>query len=94
MHPLSQLIKNDWKPALGVAAGNRERVLESPADMTPADNTEAQKPVEEGSLHGEFSGMAGYEKTIVEIFEKTAERTATYGGYLQTGNPDTHGRWL
>ena len=46
--PNSEEVGNVFAAALGYAAGNPEKGLESLADVTPADNVTARKLIDEG----------------------------------------------
>ncbi len=48
---------NEFSTALGYVAGNAEKGLEALADVKEADNTEAQRLIDEGKITVELSGI-------------------------------------
>ena len=56
--PNSDEVGNIFSAALGVAAGNPEKGLESLADVTEKDNETAEKLVEEGKVKVKLSGIS------------------------------------
>lgn len=56
--PNSDEVGNIFSAALGVAAGNSEKGLESLADVTEKDNETAEKLVEEGKVKVKLSGIS------------------------------------
>ncbi len=69
--PNSNEVGNIFSAALGVVAGNCDKGLESLADVTPADNEEAQRLVDEGRIRVKLSGITS------EIFIEATVKTAT-----------------
>lgn len=55
--PNSNEVGNVFAAALGAVAGNAEKGLEALADVTKADNVEAQKLIDEGKITVELSGI-------------------------------------
>ena len=86
MHELSQMIKDDMKPALGVTepgaiafalgvvAGNADKGLESLADVTPEDNVKAQEMIDQGKITVELSGITS--RIFIEATVETEEDKA------------------
>ena len=69
--PNSDRIGNVFAAALGVVAGDSEKGLESLANVTPKDNAEAQKLVDEGKVGVKLSGISS------DIFIEADVKTAT-----------------
>lgn len=69
--PNSKQVGNVFAAALGVVAGNPDKGLESLADVTPADNDEADKLVNAGKVGVKLSGISS------DIFIKATVKTAT-----------------
>ena len=67
--PNSDEVGNIFSAALGVAAGNPEKGLESLADVTEKDNETAEKLVEEGKVKVKLSGISS------DIFIEAAVKT-------------------
>ena len=67
--PNSDEVGNIFSAALGVAAGNPEKGLESLADVTEKDNETAVKLVEEGKVKVKLSGISS------DIFIEAAVKT-------------------
>lgn len=67
--PNSDEVGNIFSAALGVAAGNSEKGLESLADVTEKDNETAEKLVEEGKVKVKLSGISS------DIFIEAAVKT-------------------
>lgn len=55
--PNSKEVGNVFSAALGYVAGNAEKGLEALADVKEADNTEAQRLIDEGKITVELSGI-------------------------------------
>ena len=69
--PNSSEVGNVFAAALGYAAGNPEKGLESLADVTPADNVAAQKLIDEGKVTVELSGITS--RIFIEATLQTTE---------------------
>ena len=67
--PNSDEVGNIFSAALGVAAGNPEKGLESLADVTEKDNETAEKLVEEGKVKVKLSGISS--DIFIEAVVKT-----------------------
>lgn len=71
--PNSDEVGNIFSAALGVVAGDSEKGLESLAGVTPADNVEAKKLVDEGRVSVALSGITS--EIFIEATVKTASDT-------------------
>ena len=69
--PNSNEVGNIFSAALGVVAGDCEKGLESLANVTPEDNAEAQKLVDQGRVTVQLSGITS------DIFIEATVKTAT-----------------
>ena len=69
--PNSPEVGNVFAAALGYAAGDPEKGLESLADVTPADNAAAQKLIDEGKVTVELSGITS--RIFIEATLETTE---------------------
>ena len=69
--PNSNEVGNIFAAALGVVAGDSDKGLESLANVTPEDNKEAQKLIDEGKISVSLSGITS------EIFIEATVKTAT-----------------
>ena len=69
--PNSMEVGNVFAAALGYAAGDPEKGLESLADVTPADNVAAQKLIDEGKVTVELSGITS--RIFIEATLETTE---------------------
>lgn len=73
--PNSSEVGNVFAAALGYAAGNAEKGLEALADVKEADNTEAQRLIDEGKVTVELSGISSrifIEATVETKTDKAA----------------------
>lgn len=73
--PNSREVGNVFAAALGFAAGNAEKGLEALADVKEADNTEAQRLIDEGKVTVELSGISSrifIEATVETKTDKAA----------------------
>lgn len=73
--PNSREVGNVFAAALGYAAGNAEKGLEALADVKEADNTEAQRLIDEGKVTVELSGISSrifIEATVETKTDKAA----------------------
>ena len=68
--PNSNEVGNIFAAALGVVAGDSEKGLESLSNVTPEDNKEAQKLIDEGKISVSLSGITS------EIFIEATVKTA------------------
>ena len=69
--PNSEEVGNVFAAALGYAAGDPDKGLESLADVTPADNVTARKLIDEGKVTVELSGITS--RIFIEATLKTTE---------------------
>ena len=69
--PNSAEVGNVFAAALGYAAGNPEKGLESLADVTPADNVTAQRLIDEGKISVALSGITS--RIFIEATLQTTE---------------------
>ena len=73
--PNSREVGNVFAAALGFVAGNAEKGLEALADVKEADNTEAQRLIDEGKVTVELSGISSrifIEATVETKTDKAA----------------------
>lgn len=71
--PNSKEVGNVFSAALGYVAGNAEKGLEALADVKEADNTEAQRLIDEGKITVELSGITSrifIEATVETVTDK------------------------
>lgn len=73
--PNSDHVGNVFSAALGIVAGNADKGLEALGDVTPADNTEAQRLIDEGRVQVKLSGITS--RIFIEAEVKTASDTCT-----------------
>ena len=71
--PNSEEVGNVFAAALGYAAGDPDKGLESLADVTPADNVTARKLIDEGKVTVELSGITS--RIFIEATLKTTENS-------------------
>lgn len=72
--PNSDNYGNVFAAALGYAAGDPEKGLQSLADVTPEDNVTAQRLIDEGKVTVELSGITS--RIFIEATVETEEDTA------------------
>lgn len=72
--PNSNEVGNVFAAALGYVAGNAQKGLEALADVKEADNTEAQRLIDEGKITVELSGITS--RIFIEATVETAEDKA------------------
>lgn len=75
--PNSSEVGNVFAAALGYAAGNAEKGLEALADVKEADNTEAQRLIDEGKVTVELSGISSRIFIEATVETKTDKASVT-----------------